>query len=488
MAENNLKNKTFNGLKWKFLERSCAQIVSLIVSIVLARLLLPSDYSVVSIVTIFFTFCNLIISSGLNTALIQKKNADLLDYSTVLYVTLAISILMYIIMFFTAPLIANIYHKDILIPVLRVMSLTFFINGFKSILCSYVSSRLEFRKFFLSTIVGTVISAFVGIIMALKGFGAWALVAQQMTNSFIDTLILFITTKFKIALQFSFVRLKKLFGYGWKIFAAGIITVIYDQILPLVVGIKYSPEDLAYYSKGQNYPGIVNNTINDTLMSVVFPVMSKLQDDKKAVLSATRRFIGVSSYIVFPAMIGFFAVSRNFVRVVLTDKWLPIAPFIQIFAFSYMFNIIQTGNLQTIKAIGRSDITLILEVIKKVLYLIVIIIFIKFSDSPLMLALSSIVCTAIATIVNTFPNRKLINYKYKNQIMDLLPNFVISIIMGLVILSMNRLNIPLLLLFLMQIAAGALIYLALSIFTHNSNYSYIVDNIKKYFNKNKIKN
>ena len=365
MANNSLKNKTLNGLIWKFLERSCAQAVSLIVSIVLARILLPSDYSAVSIVTIFFAFSNLIISSGLNTALIQKKNADMLDYSTVLYVMLFISLIMYIAMFFSAPLIADLYHKDILVPVIRIMSLTFFINGFKSILCSYVSSRLEFKKFFFSTIVGTVISAFVGIFMAIKGFGVWALVAQQMTNSFIDTLILFFTTKFKILLKFSILRLKELFNYGWKIFAAGIITVIYDQILPLVVGIKYSPEDLAYYSKGQNYPGLVNNTINDTLMSVVFPVMSKLQDDKKAVLNATRRFIRISSYIIFPAMVGFFAVSRNFVRVVLTDKWLPIVPFIQIFSLSYMFNIIQTGNLQTIKAIGRSDITLKLEIIKK---------------------------------------------------------------------------------------------------------------------------
>jgi len=486
MNYNNLKRKTFSGMIWKFMERICAQLVSLIVSIVLARILIPEDYSVVSIVTIFFTFCNVFISGGLNTALIQKKDADTEDYSTVLHSTMLVALLLYIVMFFTAPSIANLYNKEILIPVIRVMSLTFFINAFKSVLSAYTSSNLQFKKFFLSTIIGTIVSAFVGIYMAASGYGAWALVAQQMTNSLIDTIILYFTTKFKIVFKISIIKLKSLFKYGWKIFVSSIISVIYDQINPLIVGIKYTATDLAYYNKGQNYPGLINSTISDTLQSVLFPVMSKVQDSKEMVLNVTRKFIKVSSYIIFPMMIGFFAVSEIFVEVVLTEKWLPIVPYIQIFCFSYMLNIIQVGNLQAIKAIGRSDITLILEIIKKSVYFVIILIFVLLSKKPIILALSSIVCTIFATIVNTYPNRKLLNYKYKYQLKDLLPNLIISIIMGIVVYSIKYINISNVIMLILQVIIGVITYVLLSIITKNENLYYLIDYIKSYFRKEKV--
>ena len=456
MNSNNLKNKAFSGMIWKFMERICAQVVSLIVSIVLARILMPDDYSIVSIVTIFFTFCNVFISGGLNTALIQKKDADVEDYSTVLHTSMFVALILYMVMFFLAPSIANLYSKQILIPVIRIMSLTFFINAFKSVLSAYTSSNLQFKKFFFSTIVGTIISAFVGIYMAINGYGAWALVAQQMTNSLLDTLILYLTTKYRIIFKVSFKKLKSLFSYGWKIFVSSIISVIYDQINPLIVGVKYTSKDLAYYSKGQSYPGLINSTISDTLQSVLFPIMSKVQDNKEMVLSVTRKYIKVASYVIFPMMIGLFSVSDIFVEVVLTEKWLPIVPYIQIFCFSYMLNIIQVGNLQAIKAIGRSDIKLILEIVKKSFYLIIIILFVILSKNPIVLALSSIVCTVFATVVNTYPNRKLLGYKYKYQLSDLLPNLIISIIMGIVVYLMKYIQISKFLILILQVFIGVI--------------------------------
>ena len=485
MDYSNLKKKTFSGMIWKFMERICAQVVSLIVSIILARILLPEDYSVVSIVTIFFAFCNILISGGLNTSLIQKKDADIENYSSVLHISMLIALLLYLIMFFAAPTIANLYNKQLLIPVIRVMSLTFFINAFKSILSAYTSSKLQFKKFFLSTIGGTVISAFIGIYMAIKGYGAWALVAQQMSNSLIDTFILYITTKFKFVFKISIDKVKSLFNYGWKIFVASIISVIYDQINPLIVGIKYSATDLAYYNKGQNYPGLINSTISDTLQSVLFPIMSKVQDSKEMVLNVTRKFIKISSYIIFPMMVGFFAVSDIFVKVVLTDKWLPIVPYIQIFCFSYMFNIIQVGNLQAIKAIGRSDITLILEIIKKSVYFIIILIFVLLSKKPIILAFSSIACTMFATLVNTYPNRKLLGYKYRYQLSDLLPNFIISIIMGIIVYFIKYINLSIYITLILQLIVGFITYLLLSIITKNKNFYYLLDYIKSYFRREK---
>ena len=478
-----LKKSTFGGVIWKFMERVCAQVVSLVVTIILARLLLPEDYSVVSIVTIFFAFCNVIISGGLNTALIQKKNADMKDYSTVFYVSLFLALILYGVMFFSAPFIANLYNQELLIPVIRVMSLTFFINAVKSVLSAYISGSMQFKKFFFSTIIGTVISAFIGIYMAFKGFGPWALVAQQMSNSLIDTLVLFITTKFKLSLTFSFKRLKELFKYGSKIFVTSIITVLYDEISPLIVGLKFSSSDLAFYNKGKSFPGLLNSTISDTLAAVLFPAMSKVQDQKEAVLSITRRYIKISSFVVFPLMAGFLAVADSFVTVLLTEKWAMAVPYVQIFAASYMFNIIQVGNLQAIKAIGRSDITLVLEIIKKSAYFIIIAIFVFFSHSPEILALSSIVCTLIATMINTYPNRKLIGYKYRYQLMDLLPNFINTILMCIAVFLIGMVNIDPLLKLIIQVVIGFVVYFILSIITKNENLKYLLDLTKNFLKK-----
>ena len=478
MENDSLKKSAFSGFIWKFAERIGAQMVSLVVSIVLARILLPEDYSVVGIVTIFFAFCNVFITGGLNTALIQKKDADEDDYSTIFWVNIIIGVVLYTLMFFAAPLIATIYRKELLIPIIRVMGLTFFINGIKAVLSAYISSTLQFKKFFFSTLIGTILSAVIGIAMATVGYGAWALVAQQMSNSLIDTIILFVTTKFHVKLVLSIKRLKVLLHFGSKIFIASLISVLYDQINPLIVGLKFTSADLAFYTKGRSFPMLINDSITGSLSAVLFPVISKKQDDKESVRNMTRRYIGIASYVVFPIMLGFFAVAENFVKVVLTEKWLFAVPYIQIFSFSYMFNIIQTGNLEAIKAIGRSDIILKLEVIKKSLYFMVIFLFVWFTDSPEMLAVSSIVCTMIATVVNTVPNRSLIGYRYRDQLKDIWVNLLQATVMGVVVLFMNRIPVSPVLMLVLQILAGALIYVVLSVITKNENFMYLLGMVK----------
>ena len=485
MDRNNLKMNAIGGAIWKFAERICAQLVSLVVSVVLARILVPEDYSVVSIVGIFFSFCNILISGGFNTALIQKKDADALDYSTVLCITLAVSTVMYGVMFFCAPYIARLYDKRLLIPVIRVMALTFFINAVKSVLAAYTSSHLQFKKFFLSTIGGTAISAVVGIVMAMEGFGPWALVAQQMTNSVIDTVILFITTHFRLSLRVSWQRLKSLFSYGWKIFVASIISVVYDECCPLIVGIKYSGADLAYYNKGKNFPSLINSSITSTISSVLFPVIARVQDDGDAVLGVTRRYIKTASDVIFPVMIGFLAVAETFVLFLLTDKWIAIVPYIQIFCLSYMLDIVQVGNLQAIRAMGRSDVILILEVLKKSVYFAIIAAFVLLSDSPQLLAVSAVICTLVATGINTFPNRKLIGYKYRYQLMDLLPNLLLAAAMGAVVLLVGKLPLPSGLLMLLQIVVGGGVYVLLSAITRNESFLYVLNLVKQIVSKRK---
>ena len=475
MSENNIKRKAFTSVFWKFSERMLAQMVSLIVSIVLARMLSPTDYSVVGVVTIFFTFANVLISGGLNTALIQKKDKDPLDYSTCLFISTGLAVVIYLVLFFCAPLIADIYKQPILIVMIRVMGLALPINAVKSIWCAYISSNLLFRKFFFATLGGTLLSGIVGILMAFLGFGAWALIAQQMTNICVDTGILIISTRLHISPKVSFERLQSLWNFGWKVFLSSIIGNIYPQITPLVTGIKFSTADLSFYTKGKSFPELLSTTSTNTLAAVLLPVLSKYQDNKELLLRYTRRFIQLASYIAFPLMLGLFAVADKFVVVILTEKWLPAVPFIRIFCVTYMFEMVALGNCETIKAMGRSDIYLVMEIIKKVCYFITIAFFVFFSTSAEILASAYIFCTIIQIIVNSIPNKHLIGYKYSLQFMDIAPNLMIASIMCFSVFLIGIIPMSNTLSLLLQVISGSLIYICLSYLTKNESFKYFLD-------------
>ena len=485
MEENEIKSKAFSGVFWKFLERIGAQLVSLVVSIVLARILSPSDYSVVGVVLIFFSFANVFISGGLNTALMQKKEIDVEEYSTVLYVSVILSVVIYLILFFCAPLIASLYNQEILIIMIRVMGLSLPINAIKSIWCAYISVRLQFRKFFFATFGGTIASAVVGICMALNGAGAWALVAQQMTNIVIDTLVLVVSTRIHIVIKISIKKLKVLFQYGWKVFVSSVISVAYNEIVPLVVGVKYTNDDLSYYTKGRSFPALITTTTTTTLSAVMFPTLAKFQDDKERLLKYTRLFIQLSSFVVFPLMLGFLATAENFISVVLTDKWLPAAPYIKIFCIAYMFDMIHMGNCETIKAMGKSGVFLVMEIIKKSSYFIVLAIFLFCTHTPETLALSFIVCTVIAIIVNAIPNRKLLQYRFRYQIADILPNLITSLIMCGAVILIGMLKMSPFLCLATQVAVGGCVYLALNFIIGNSSLKYIIGLMQKFLHRKK---
>ncbi|MBQ7373246.1 MAG: lipopolysaccharide biosynthesis protein [Clostridia bacterium] len=483
-----IKQKTIFSIIWKGAERISAQLVSTIVSIVLARILTPDDYSIVSIVAIFFAFCNIFITGGLSSALIQKKDADELDYSTVLVANIVLATVLFLIMFFIAPFIAQVYNKTILIPVIRVMSVTFFINGYKSIVTANISSNLQFKKFFHSTIWGTIVSAVIGVVMALKGFGAWALVAQQITSAFVGTIILTFTTKLKCKFRFSFARFRTLFKYGGKLFLASTITVAYNEIRPIIIGINYSGSELAYYKKGEMFPSLLNSITSNTISSTLFPAMSKVQDSKATILNIMRRYFKTGSFVIFPLMLGFLAVAENFVRIVLTEKWLFCVPYIQVFCIVYMLDLIQIGNIQAIQSMGHSGYILIMEIIKKSIYFLIVLLFVFFVEGPLWLAASSILCSLVATAVNTFPNRRLLNYGYLQLLKDIFPNLIPAIIMCGVVYLMNFLEINIFLLLVTQVAVGGCVYIALTLITKNESLFYVFDLVKSIFKGNKNEN
>ncbi len=485
MGENNIKQKVVYGAVWKFSERILAQVVSLMVSIIIARLLDPSDYGVVSLVTIFFTFANIIISGGLNTALIQKKDADREDYNSVFTVSFIIALVIYGTLFLAAPWIAECYHQPILKSIIRVLGLSLPIYALKAIVCAYVSSRMQFKMFFVATLGGTLLSALVGITMAINGFGAWALVAQQLTNTIVDTIILFWATKLRLAFQISIEKLRPLFRYGSKIFLSSLMGVTINQINPLFIGLKYTSADLSFYTKGRSFPETISGSITYTLSSVLFPAMAKYQDDKERLLQYTRLYMRIASFIVFPVMLGFFAVSENFILFFLTEKWLPAVYYIQIACVALMFDIVAAGNCETIKAMGRSDVYLKIEIIKKLGYFVTLFLFLVLTNSPKGLALSTVICTVIQISVNSIPNRKLIGYKGIYQLQDLIPNLIISVVMLIFVLFLGELKFnPGIELFL-QIVIGGVLYLGIAFITKNQSLKEIMGIMR---NKNLLNN
>ena len=401
------KKKVITGFIWRFAERVGAQGVSFIVSIVLARLLAPEAYGVVALVGVFTTLLQVFIDSGLGSALIQKKDADDLDFSSVFYFNVTMCIVLYIILFFCSPIIASFYSNMELVPLIRVMAVTVLISGVKNVQQAYVSKTMQFKRFFFATLGGTIFSAFLGIFLAYKGAGAWALVAQNLSNTVIDTLILWITVKWRPKWMFSFKRLKNLFTFGWKMLVASLLDTGYNQLRSLIIGKVYSASDLAYYNKARNFPQMIITNINTSIDSVLFPSMSKVQDSKQELKALTRRSMKISTYVMAPLLVGLAACGRAFISLLLTDKWLPSYPYMVIFCITFMFYPVNTANLNAIKAMGRSDLFLKLEIIKKVVGIISILI--TFKISVMAMALSLLVTSVLSQIINSWPNKKLMN-------------------------------------------------------------------------------
>ena len=469
-------NRTLVNFIWRFAERCGAQLVTFIVSIVLARILSPSDYGTIALVTVFTTILQVFIDSGLSTALIQKKDADDLDFSSVFYFNFIVCLILYFIMFMSAPFIADFYKDSSLISIVRVISLTLVISGVKGVQQSYVSRHMLFKRFFFSTLGGTIFSALLGIIMAYAGFGVWAIVFQQLSNNAIDTLILWITVKWRPIKNFSWTRLKHLLSFGWKMLASSLLDTVYNNLRNMIIGKLYTSADLAFYNQGDKFPKLIITNINTSIDSVLLPTMSNEQDNHVRVKDMTRRAIKISTYIMAPLMIGLAFCARPIVQLVLTDKWLPCVPYLQIFCVSYLFWPIHTANLNAIKAMGRSDLFLKLEIIKKIIGMILLII--TMNISVMAMAYSLLISGLISQVINSWPNRYLLKYSYIDQIKDILPNIVMALIMGGFVYFISYLNLSNLVSLILQIALGGIIYLVLSIFTRNDSFIYLINILK----------
>lgn len=474
----NTKRSVLSNFIWRFAERVGAQLVAFIVSIVLARILEPSAYGTIALITVFTAILQTFVDSGLGNALIQKKDADDIDFSTVFYTNFVFCIFLYLVVFFGAPFVAKFYGDLQITGYMRVLGLTVLISGLKNVQQAYVSRHMLFKKFFFSTLGGTVIAGIVGVFMAYHGFGVWALVAQQVINLTIDTIILWITVKWRPKLVFSIERLKGLFSYGWKLLVSSFLDKVYTEICSLIIGKIYTSADLAYYNRGLQFPQLVSTNVNTSIDSVLLPAMSNEQDDKQRVKDMTRRSIKVSTYVMAPLMIGMAFIAEPMVSLILTDKWLPCVYFMRLFCISFMFQPIHTANLNAIKAIGRSDMFLKLEIIKKIVGLIAL--FLSMNISVKALAFSLFLTSFVNQIVNSWPNKKLLDYGYGQQLRDIIPGIIVAFMMGAAIYPVQLLGLPDITTILIQIPLGAAIYILGSIFFKLDSFEYLLGIAKQF--------
>lgn len=476
-----LKKKTLVGFFWQLGQKLLTQGVGFIVSLILARLLMPRDFGVVAMTSIFMSIANCLANSGLGTSLIQKKEADELDYNTVFYAGIVLSVIMYIVLFAFAPLIGQLYHNEQICPILRVLGLSLLFTPVNSVQNADVSRKLDFKKFFYVALTCSLITGAVGVLLAFNGFGIWALVFPSLIGSFISTIMMNRLIGWTPRLQFSFSRLKRLYAFGLNLTFADLIGTIFNEAKGLVIGIKYKPSDLAFYNRGESLPALVYGNISNTMNGVLFPALSKLQDDKDAVKSGIRKSIMLSAFVIAPCVFGIAACSKNLVLILYTDKWLPAVPFMQVLSLGYLFSILSITNLEAIKAVGRTDITLKLEFFKKPIWALIIILTIQIS--PLALAIGNSAYNLVSMTVNSFPNKKLINYRLIDQLMDIFPSVVLALFMGIVVYLINYFPINIYLQLLLQIVVGIAVYIGFSMLFRLKAWSYAISTLREYINR-----
>lgn len=466
----------FKSLFWKFFERLGTQLVSFIVSIILARLLLPEQYGAIALIMIFINVCNVIIDGGLNTALIQKKNADNIDFSTILYSSILISAILYVILFLLAPYIAEFYHLPILKNVIRILGINLIFYAVNSIQRAYVSKHMLFNKLFYSSFISVVFSGTIGILLAYKDFGIWALVAQSLSCTIITCVIMWFTIKWRPVLLFSFDRFSQLFSYGWKIFMANFITVIFVEIRKLFIGKLYTPSNLAYYEKGEQFPSLIMNNIFTSIQTILLPTLSECQDDRTRVKAIMRRSTMMSCFIIYPLMVGLIVTAEPLINLLLGEKWQGVIPFMQIMCVANFFRPITISNWEAIKALGYSGITLKLEVLKKVVDIIILLVSINLGVKAI--AWGMVVFNFLCVFINLAPNVKLLNYKIHEQILDAVPTFVISVVMGMIISLLRYTHMDNLGLLGSQTLIGIISYIFLCHIFKEQSYTYLLNLIK----------
>lgn len=490
MDDKNVKSKVLHGTFWLFMEKGGLGIIEFIVAWILARFFLdPIDYSTVGVIAIFVSFSNIFIKGGFNYALIQKKDLDEKDKSTIFWISVGFAVVFYGLLFVFAPLIASFYNKPIVCSILRVEALVLIFDALSIVQTSLLERNLEFKKLFVKAMITVLVSAAVGIGMATAGLGPWALVGQTLSMSVVGTICLWFMSSFKPKLVFSKESLKSSSGFSLRLLISNIINNVYSNALPAAMDKLYAPDTLGYYNKSKTIPAKISESVNATITSIVFPSLAQFQNEPKKIKSLTRRFIVTSCFLTFAIMAGLIAVARPMILFIYTSKWENSIVFMQFVCVSFALQPINSANLQAIKAMGRSDIYLKLEIIKNVIGIILIGLAMFFTRNIeyglyIVLAVQTII-SIICVVINAWPNKKLMDYSILEQIKDIVPSLLLAIIMGVAVWSITLIGLPNIVTLLIQVPVGILLYLGLAALLKLECFSYLVDTYKEWRAKKK---
>ena len=456
----NLKHKAISGVLWRGAETFCQRGVAFVVGVVLARIIEPSEFGLLAMLFIFIQLGNTFIISGLGNAIIQRKRHTLLDECSVFYFNVFVAVVVYGVLFLCAPWVSLFYDEPRLTLILRVSALVLIVQSFGQIQTTLLHKELRFKVIFQVTVIASIVSSVLGIAMAYMGFGVWALVASQLSLGVTQTLAMWCLSDWRPKLMFCFQSLRSLFDFGSKFLASAMLEVFFRNIYGLLIGKFFSPASLAFYNRGRNLPYIIASSVNSTVSQVIFPVLSSIQDDAARMKAIVRRAMTTITLVLWPLLIGLAVTAEPFVRVVLTDKWLPAVPYLRIMCIIYAFLPIHDANLQVINAVGRSGVFLKLEIIKKVL--IVLVLVVTFQYGVYAMVLGQLGLSINAFFLNSYYSSKFIHYSTWQQFRDLAPVAMVTAIMGGAVYALSLVEFPNVgLQLLTQAFVGAIVYIGI---------------------------
>ena len=428
MATDSLKQKTTKGLLWSSVERFSNQGMSFLFSVILARMLAPSDFGIIAMITIFFAVAQSFVDSGFSNALVRKTDRREEDFSTCFYFNIGVGIIAYIVLFLIAPLVASFYNQPILSPIIRITGLGVVLNSLCVVQQALFTIKIDFKSQAKVTLSATIISGIVGVVLAYQGYGVWALVWQGVVLSLVRMGLLWLMSKWRPTTGFSKSSFNYLFGYGSKLLASGLLDTIYNNIYPIVIGKFYTPAQLGNYSRALSFAQLPSSNITSILQRVTFPVLSTIQDDIPRLQANYRRLLKLSAFIIFPLMMGLAAVAFPMIRLILTPKWEGCSLYLQIICFALMWYPIHAINLNLLQVKGRSDLFLRIEIIKKIVGVCIMCITIPLGITAMCIGM--VASSLISLFINTYYTGKLIDIGYLKQMRGLLPILFNSLLMG----------------------------------------------------------
>lgn len=476
-----IKSKAVKGVGWSFADNIFNQGITFLVGLVLARLLTPEEYGLIGIIMIFISVFNSIVDSGFSSALIRKNNVKDEDYNTVFITNMSISVVLFLVMFVSAPLIARFFNQPLLTPLTQVMSSVLIINAFAIIQRTILIKNVDFKTQTKISLIASVVSGVVGIIMATVGYGVWSLVGQQVVRQLINSALLWTWAKWYPKIQFSIQSFKELFGFGWKLLVSGLIDTLWKEIYQVIIGKCYSPVTLGQYTRAHQFGAIFSTNLTSIVQRVSYPVLSQIQDDSERLKSGYKRVIKVTMLVTFGCMLGLAAIAKPMIITLIGEQWLPAVPFLQIICLQMMLYPLHAINLNMLQVQGRSDLFLKLEIIKKCIAI-----------GPLLLGifvniywmLFGSVCNGlIAYYLNAYYSGRFLNYSIKEQIKDILPSFILAVVMALVVFAISFINIPAFPLLIIQVFLGITLFIGLCLITKIDAFIELKNIVIPYINK-----